>query len=105
MPAAPFRAHHKPVPLQPVERDTIPKLFLGGVDRFPRPAALRYKVAGAWKEWSAAAVEEEVSAVAAALEAWGVRPGDRVALLSENRPEWAITDYAVTGMGAVDVPV
>ncbi|HYW06543.1 MAG TPA: long-chain fatty acid--CoA ligase, partial [Longimicrobium sp.] len=31
--------------------------------------------------------------------------GDRVALLSENRPEWAIADYAITGMGAVDVPV
>jgi long-chain acyl-CoA synthetase len=105
MPAAPFRAHHKPVPLQPVERDTIPRLFLSGVDRFPRPAALRYRVGGAWKEWSAKAVEEEVAAVAAALEGWGVKAGDRVALLSENRPEWAVTDYAVTGMGAVDVPI
>jgi long-chain acyl-CoA synthetase len=106
MPAAsPFRAQHTLVPLAPVERDTIPKLFLRGVDRFDRPAALRYKVGGAWKEWSAREVEAQAARLAAALEVDGVSAGDRVALLSENRPEWAITDYAVTGMGAIDVPV
>jgi long-chain acyl-CoA synthetase len=103
-PASSFRAYTA-VPLQPVERDTIPKLFLRGVDRFDGPAALRYKVGGAWKEWPHRAVEEQAARLAAALEGWGVRAGDRVALLSENRPEWAITDYAVTGMGAIDVPI
>jgi long-chain acyl-CoA synthetase len=106
MPATPaFRAQHTPVPLGPVERDTIPRLFLGGVDRFGHPAALRRKVDGAWREWPAREVEAQAARLAAALEAAGVGPGDRVALLSENRPEWAITDFAVTGMGAIDVPI
>ncbi|HEX8452634.1 MAG TPA: long-chain fatty acid--CoA ligase [Longimicrobium sp.] len=106
MPATPaFRAQHTPVPLGPVERDTIPRLFLGGVDRFAHPAALRRKVDGAWREWPAREVEAQAARLAAALELAGVGPGDRVALLSENRPEWAITDFAVTGMGAIDVPI
>jgi long-chain acyl-CoA synthetase len=43
--------------------------------------------------------------VARALESWGVRKGDRVAILSENRSEWTITDFAVLALGAVTVPV
>ncbi|HTF55870.1 MAG TPA: long-chain fatty acid--CoA ligase, partial [Planctomycetota bacterium] len=42
---------------------------------------------------------------AAALAARGVRPGDRIALLSYNRPEWAIVDYAAQLIGAVTVPL
>jgi long-chain acyl-CoA synthetase len=88
-----------------VERDTIPKLFLRAVDRFNRPEALRSKVDGAWKSLSHTEVEAQVARLAAALASVGIGDGDRVALLSENRPEWAIADYAITGMGAVDVPV
>lgn len=100
-----FSARPAPIPLNPVERDTIPKLFLRGVDRYDRPSVFRYKVGGAWKEWSHREVETQATRLAAALEAAGVGEGDRVALLSENRPEWSITDYAVTGMGAIDVPI
>jgi long-chain acyl-CoA synthetase len=94
------------VPLRPVERDTIPKLFFGGVDRHGGPRAMLYRAPnGTWTPLSHAEVEERVTALAAALEAFGVAPGDRVAMLSENRPEWAITDYAAVGLGAVDVPI
>ena len=44
-------------------------------------------------------------ALAARLAAWGVAKGDRVALLSENRWEWPVTDFAVLALGAVDVPL
>jgi long-chain acyl-CoA synthetase len=64
-----------------------------------------YRENGAWKPLSHAEVQERVVALAAALESAGVASGDRVAMLSENRPEWAITDYAATGLGAVDVPI
>jgi long-chain acyl-CoA synthetase len=46
-----------------------------------------------------------VRALATALAAWGVGKGDRVALLSENRWEWPVTDFAVLALGAVDVPL
>jgi long-chain acyl-CoA synthetase len=97
-------AESRLVPQGPVERDTIPKIFLGGVDRFGRNALL-HKRAGAWTAITHAEAEATVARMAAALEGRGVAPGDRVALLSENRPEWALVDYAVTGMGAADVPL
>jgi long-chain acyl-CoA synthetase len=59
----------------------------------------------AWIPISSAEIYSSVVAVARALESWGVRKGDRVAILSENRPEWTITDFAVLALGAVTVPV
>jgi long-chain acyl-CoA synthetase len=103
--AAPAARTTPLVPLDPTDRDTIPRIFLSAIDRFGRAGALRYKAGGEWRGWSHAEVEERASAIAAALEAWGVERGDRVALLSENRPEWAMVDFAVTAMGAADVPV
>jgi long-chain acyl-CoA synthetase len=93
------------IPLQPVERDTIPKIFFGGLDRYKRAEALRYKGPSGWTGFSDKEVERRVTAVAAALEGAELRAGDRVALLSENRPEWAITDYAAVGLGIIDVPL
>jgi long-chain acyl-CoA synthetase len=52
--------------------------------------------------WSEAAVQ--VRRLAAGLAAQGIAPGDRVALVSENRPEWVIADFAVMSIGAVTVP-
>jgi len=49
---------------------------------------------------SAAEVYGRVRALATALARWGVGKGDRVALLSENRWEWPVTDFAVLALGA-----
>jgi len=54
---------------------------------------------------SAATFVERVKNVALGLAALGIRPGDRVALLSENRPEWSIVDLAILSLGAVNVPI
>ncbi|HEU0013931.1 MAG TPA: long-chain fatty acid--CoA ligase [Longimicrobium sp.] len=105
MPHAAPQPAHPPVPLRPVERDTIPRLFLGAVDRHDTPRAMLYKRDGAWHPLSHREVEQRVARLAAALTASGIGPGDRVAILAENRPEWAIADYAVTGIGAVAVPI
>jgi long-chain acyl-CoA synthetase len=58
-----------------------------------------------WAPISSPEIYRSVVGVARALESWGVRRGDRVAILSENRPEWTITDFAILALGAVTVPV
>ncbi len=58
-----------------------------------------------WVPISSTEVYRSVVGVARALESWGIAKGDRVAILSENRPEWTITDFATLALGAVTVPV
>jgi long-chain acyl-CoA synthetase len=111
--AAPIRARrlvtqpeiHAGAPLERFERDTLTKLFFGGVDRFASREALREKRRGEWRSLTYAETSERVLALASQLAAWGVGRGDRVALLSENRPEWAIVDYAALLVGAATVPL
>jgi long-chain acyl-CoA synthetase len=58
-----------------------------------------------WLPISSTEIYRGVVGVARALESWGVGKGDRVAILSENRPEWTITDFAALSLGAITVPV
>lgn len=58
-----------------------------------------------WKPITARTMYGRVRAVAQALQAWGIQRGDRVALLSENRWEWPVVDFAALAIGAVDVPL
>jgi len=60
---------------------------------------------GKWNAISALQLRSWVYATARQLQAWGVKKGDRVILLSENRPEWAVADFACLLLGAVDVPI
>jgi long-chain acyl-CoA synthetase len=70
-----------------------------------RPAVLRRKNAGRWEAISGSALMARVQDVSLGLRDLGVGPGDRVAILSENRPEWAIADYACLALRAADVPI
>jgi long-chain acyl-CoA synthetase len=62
------------------------------------------KCDGAWQPTSWAEAARQVAALAASLKAIGLEPGDRVALVSENRPEWLIADLAIMAAGCVTVP-
>ncbi len=93
------------VPLARVERDTLTRLFFSGVDRFGSAEALRYKRDGRWQGLSYREVEIRVGQTGAMLQRWGLVPGDRVAILSESRPEWAIADYAALALGLIVVPI
>jgi len=84
---------------------TLTKLFFDAVSKFNRPDALQVKVAGAYKPISHSEVAERVRHAARGLSSLGVRRGDRVAILSENRPEWAIADFACLTAGLTDVPI
>jgi len=61
--------------------------------------------AGEWKPITSSELYGRVRALADVFEGWGVKKGDRVALVSENRWEWPVVDFAVLAMGAVDVPL
>ncbi|MGW1198334.1 AMP-dependent synthetase/ligase [Streptomyces sp. NPDC002536] len=71
----------------------------------PDVAVIGRKVDGRWEDVTAAAFLAEVRATAKGLMASGVRPGDRVGLLSRTRYEWALLDFAIWSAGAVTVPV
>ncbi|MGC2638607.1 MAG: long-chain fatty acid--CoA ligase [Acidobacteriaceae bacterium] len=61
--------------------------------------------AGAWSPLSSDELVRRVRSVATALRRWGIGKGDRVAILAENRWEWAVADFACLAIGAVDVPL
>lgn len=60
---------------------------------------------GVWRSWSLQEYVESVDTVASALVELGLQPGDRVAIISTNRPEWNILDMAVMKVGCITVPV
>lgn len=84
---------------------SIPGLCLNAALRHGKADALNYRSEGKWFPISASAFVERVKNVALGLAELGIRPGDRIALLSENRPEWSIADLAILSLGAINVPI
>ncbi|MFG2821059.1 AMP-dependent synthetase/ligase [Kitasatospora sp. NPDC048365] len=74
-------------------------------ERHPDTAVLSRKVDGHWQDLTAVQFLAEVHAVAKGLIATGVRPGDRVAVMSRTRYEWTLLDFAIWCAGAITVPV
>lgn len=85
-------------------KGTLVDLFFRAID-MDRPRAQMHRTAAGWQPISHREVLASVKAISAALQAWGVQRGDRVALLSENRPEWAWVDYALLCSGVLTVPI
>jgi long-chain acyl-CoA synthetase len=83
---------------------TLNEVFLAVVERKSDRVMLT-RESGAWTPISSAQLQAQVFATARQLQAWGIGKGDRVAILSENRPEWAIADFATLLLGAIDVPI
>ena len=84
---------------------TINGVFAKVSTRGEKQAMLWQDTDGAWKPITSADLYGRVRALADVLKGWGVKKGDRVVLLSENRWEWAVTDFATLALGAVDVPL
>jgi long-chain acyl-CoA synthetase len=84
---------------------TINDLFFRIADAANPRAVLCQDHAGQWQPLSSGQIYQRVRAVGSRLLEWGVKKGDRVALISENRWEWAVTDFAILAIGAADVPV
>ncbi len=66
---------------------------------------LMFKRSGGWQTISSRQLYGYVVSMARSLKQWGIAKGDRVAILSENRPEWMIVDFACVTSGIIDVPI
>ena len=85
---------------------TLNELYFGAQDRHhARPVAMRHRPDRSWVPISYRDLHARVRAASLGLLELGLEPGDRVAILSENRPEWAIVDYACLAARAIDVPI
>ncbi|HSI87577.1 MAG TPA: AMP-binding protein, partial [Pyrinomonadaceae bacterium] len=84
---------------------TIPHFCLESFRRNNKPDALSFKINDVWQHTSGVAAIERVKSIAAGLMSLGVKAGDRIAIISENRPEWSLTDIAILSLGAVNVPI
>lgn len=84
---------------------TLNELFLKAAENHPKPDAFLSKSGGRYQALSSLDALRQVATLAVALYRLGIRRGDRVAILSENRVEWALTDYATLGLGGIVVPI
>ncbi len=87
---------------------TIPELFDILTLEFGKgknKAAFQHKVDGKYVDVTFEQLRQDTEDFAFGLTALGIKREDKVSIISENRPEWAISDFAITGLGAVDVPL
>jgi len=84
---------------------TLPSRFLNAVDKLPNSRAQMVRRDGRWESISSQEFLRRVAGLSTAFVELGVKPGDRVGLFAANRPEWHTADFAISGAGAVTVPV
>lgn len=84
---------------------TIPHFCIESFRRNAKPDALSYKIDDAWHRMSGSEVIERIRRIAIGLSQLGVKAGDRIAIISENRPEWSLTDLAILSLKAVNIPI
>jgi long-chain acyl-CoA synthetase len=84
---------------------TLAEIFTRGIDAYSRPDRFYHRKNGAYQPVSSGELKRLVTGCAGALAAAGIGRGDRVAILSYNRLEWAAADWACQLLGAVDVPI
>jgi len=92
-------------PIAPGEPATLVDVFTRVVRENKRPDTLNYKSDGRWMSISSDEMLARAKNIAAGLHAIGIRRGDRVALLSESRVEWTLTDAGCIFGGVIDVPI
>ncbi len=99
-----MKKHHQPETSNDDFR-TLNELFLNSVAKYHKPDAFLSKRTARYEGLSSIYALQQAAALAVAFGRLGLRRGDRLGLLAENRVEWSLTDYAALGMGAIDVPI
>ncbi|MBT6285058.1 MAG: AMP-binding protein, partial [Rhodospirillaceae bacterium] len=83
---------------------SLPAMFFANTAEIGDRGFLWERCDGAWKPVSGAQARSDAAALSNALKSLGVVKGDRIALISENRPEWLIADIGIMAAGAISVP-
>jgi long-chain acyl-CoA synthetase len=95
-----------PVQLREASRgDSLPERLVQRAREHPDRVALRHKDYGKWREYTWSGYAMRVQQAGLGLLALGVQPGDRVAVVADNRPEWLFADLGAQGIGAIVVGV
>ena len=84
---------------------TLSRLLLNTCRAYPKPGLFLAKREGSYARVSTAEFETRVRELSLGFRELGLRPGDKAVILSENRPEWVMTDFAVLCAGGVSVPI
>jgi long-chain acyl-CoA synthetase len=71
----------------------------------PKPDAFAAKIDGQWVPTSTQQVQDQANLISLGLTSLGLKHGDKVAIISMNRPEWMLTDFGISQIGAVSVPM
>jgi len=87
------------------EPATFPQFLLLNEQRFGSIPAMRHKDGGIWRSWNWAELCDEIRAYSLGLRELGLKAGDRVAIIGQNRPRLYWTFCAVQALGAIPVPV
>jgi long-chain acyl-CoA synthetase len=85
--------------------ETLSQLFLNTVRTYVKEALLLVKKDGRYTPISTQEFARRVEHLSLGLADLGLTPGDKLVILSENRPEWTMTDFAVLSIGAITVPI
>lgn len=80
-------------------------LFPYQLEKFPKSDALAAKENGVWKKYSTAEVLDIVNNLSYGLLNAGIKPGDKIGIISNNRPEWNFIDHACLQIAVADVPL
>ena len=88
-----------------MQYSSLAEMFFDVADRFSSKTAYMYKKDGSYQSIIFKDMAENVNNVAGGLADLGVKKDDKVALLSENRLSWAISDYGILALSAVNVPI
>jgi long-chain acyl-CoA synthetase len=85
--------------------ETVCQIFYRSVDEYRKPEHLKYRASEGWKGISSDEFRTAVEETSMGLRSLGIERDDKVAIFSENRPEWAYADLATLCAGAADVPI
>ena len=92
--------------VKPYKETTIPGIFRNQVEKSRDIIFLRIRDANkAWKEFSYGDISGQMDALASYFLKKGIQPNDKIAIYSDNRPEWVVSDLATLAIGAADVTV